>query len=133
MKHVIAAVFIIAMSFPMYSFALSPVTIVKGQPASLKMEVYGFGVHYIYLTLPARPPSYIPSPVKVTLSRGAYPDIFEVELAYKELLDGRISFRVDIPREEAVSYQIRVVEMTGGSLWYELFSGKLSEIPGVSH
>jgi hypothetical protein len=131
MKHVIRAVFIIAISFPTYSLAVSPVTIVKGPPASLKMEVHKFGVHEIYLTLPSRPPSYVPSPLKITLSRGSYENLFQVDVAYKELPDGRIYFRVDVPQEEEFNYQIRAVEMTRGSTWNELFSGKLSEIPSV--
>lgn len=133
MKPVIAAVFIVAVSFPTYSCAVSPVAVVKGPPASLKMEVHKFGVHEIYLTRPSRSPSYAPSPMKITLSRGslANENLFEVEVAYKELPDGRIYFRVDIPREEESGYQIRAVEMTTGSTWYELFSGKLSEIPSV--
>jgi hypothetical protein len=131
MKHVIRAVFIIAISFPTYSLAVSPVTIVKGPPASLKMEVHKFGVHEIYLTLPSRPPSYVPSPIKITLSRGSYENLFQVDVAYKELPDGRIYFRVDVPQEEEFNYQIRAVEMTRGSTWNELFTGKLSEIPSV--
>lgn len=133
MKHVIATVFIIAVSFPTYSSAVSPVTVVKGPPASLKMEVHRFGVHEIYLTLPSRPPSYVPNPIKITLSRGSYENenLFQVDVAYKELPDGRIYFRVDIPQEEEFNYQIRAVEMTRGSTWYELFSGKLSEVPSV--
>jgi hypothetical protein len=131
MKNVIRAVFIIAVSFPTYSFAVSPVTVVKGPPASLKMEVHKFGVHEIYLTLPSRPPSYVPSPLKITLSRGSYENLFQVDVAYKELPDGRIYFRVDVPQEEEFNYQIRAVEMTRGSTWNELFSGKLSEIPSV--
>lgn len=131
MKHVIRAIFIIAVSFPTYSFAVSPVTVVKGPPASLKMEVHKFGVHEIYLTLPSRPPSYVPSPIKITLSRGSYENLFQVDVAYKELPDGRIYFRVDVPQEEEFNYQIRAVEMTKGSTWNELFSGKLSEITSV--
>ena len=131
MKHVIGAVFIIAVSLPTYSFAVSPVTVIKGPPASLKMEVHKFGVHEIYLTLPSRPPSYVPSPIKITLSRGSYENLFQVDVAYKELPDGRIYFRVDVPQEEELNYQIRAVEMTKGSPWNELFSGKLSEIPSV--
>lgn len=125
------AVFIIAVSLPTYSFAVSPVTVVKGPPASLEMEVHKFGVHEIYLTLPSRPPSYVPSPVKITLSRGSYENLFEVDVAYKALADGRIYFRVDVPQEEALNYRIRAVEMTTGGIWYELFSGNLNEIPSV--
>lgn len=131
MKYVIAAVFVIAASIPAYSFAVTPVTVVKGPPASLKMEVHMFGVHDMYLTLPSRPPSYVPSPIKITLSRGPFEHLFQVDVAYKELPDGRIYFRLDIPQEEEPNYQIQVVEMTRGSTWYELFSGKLSEVPGV--
>ena len=131
MKPVIAAMFIVAASFPPYSFAVTPVSVVKGPPASLKMEVHKFGVHEIYLTLPSRPPSYVPSPIKITLSRGSYENLFQVDVAYKELPDGRLYFRVDIPQEEALNYQIRAVEMTRGSTWNELFSGKLSEIPSI--
>lgn len=105
----------------------------KGPPASLKMEVHKFGVHDIYLTLPSRPPSHVPSPMKITLSRGSYEDdnLFQVDVAYRTLPDGRIYFRVDIPQEEASSYRIRAVEMTSGSTWHELFSGGLNEIPSV--
>jgi len=131
MKHVIAAVLMIAVSFPTCSFAVTPVTVVRGPPASLKMDVHKFGVHEIYLTLPSSPPSYVPSPIKITLSRGTYDNLFQVDVAYKALSDGRIYFRVDIPQEEESNYQIRVVEMTRGSTWYELFSGKLSEVPSV--
>ena len=131
MKHAVAAVCMIAVSFPMHSFAVTPVAVVKGPPASLKMEVHKCGVHEIYLTLPSRPPSHAPSPIRITFSRGTYENLFQVDVAYKELPDGRIYFRVDIPQQEESSYQIRVVEMTSGSTWYELFSGNLSEVPGV--
>lgn len=128
MKHVFAAVLTIAISVPVYCFAMSPVMVVKGPPASVTMQVHKFGVHEIYLTLPVRPPSYVPSPLKVTLSRGSVPNIFQVDLAYKELADGRIYFRVDTPEEDKSDYDIRVVEMTKGSIWYELFSGKLNAL-----
>jgi hypothetical protein len=108
---------------------MSPVMVVKGPPAVLKMDVHKFGVHEIYLTRPERLPADVPSPVKITLSRGSYPNIFQVDLAYKELPDGRIYFRVDVPIENESDYDIRVVEMTKGSIWYELFSGKLSVLP----
>jgi|GEM_PF-6952683 len=129
MKHFIAAALIAAISVPVDCFAMSPVMVVKGPPASVKMDVHKFGVHEIYLTLPARSPSYVPSPLKVTLSRGSVPNIFQVDLAYKELPDGRIYFRVDVPEEDKSDYDIRVVEMTKGSTWYELFSGKLNALP----
>jgi hypothetical protein len=129
MKHVFAAALIIALSVPVDCLAMSPVMTVKGPPASVKMDVHKFGVHEIYLTLPARAPSYVPSPLKITLSRGSVPNIFQVDLAYKELPDGRIYFRVDVPEEDKSDYDIRVVEMTKGSTWYELFSGKLHVLP----
>lgn len=129
MKHAFTAAFIVTASVSSYCFAVVPVTVIKGPPASLEMEVHNYGVHEIYLTRPARPPSYVPSGMIITLSRGSYPNIFRVDLAYKELPDGRIYFRVDAPKEEESDYEIRVVDMTKGGIWYELYSGKLSVIP----
>lgn len=131
MKHVIEAVFVIALSCPVYCFAVSPVSVVKGPPASLKMEVHKFGVHEIYLTRSARAISDVQGPMKITLSRGSYPNIFQVDISYKELSSGQIYFRVDVPLEEESNFQIRAVEMATGSIWYEVFSGKISEIPSV--
>lgn len=133
MKYVFAVSFFIAILVPTWCAAVSPVMTVKGPQASLKMEVHNFGVHLFHLTLPERAPSYVPSPVKITLSRGLFPNRFEVDIAYKNLPDGRIDFRVDVPKEEESFYQIQVVEMKKGSTWYELFSSKLSEIPRVSN
>ena len=131
MRRAFATAFVVIIFVSSYCFALTPVTVVKGPPASLEMAVHDFGVHEIYLTRPARPPSYVPSPVLVTLSRGSYPKIFKVDLAYKELPDGRIYFRVDIPKEDEPDYEIRAIELTPGGIWYELFSGKLNVIPPI--
>ncbi|WP_426075420.1 hypothetical protein [Janthinobacterium sp. PSPC3-1] len=129
MKHVIKAVFVIALSCPLYCFAVSPVSVVKGPPVSLKMEVHEFGVHEIYLTRPVRPILDVQVPMKITLSRGSYPNMFQVDISYKELSNGQIYFRVDVPSEEESNFEIRAVEMATGSIWYEVFSGKMSEIP----
>lgn len=133
MKYAFAVTFFIAISVPTWCTAVTPVTTVKGPQASLKVEVHKFGVHIFHLTLPERAPSYVPGPVKITLSRGLFPNKFEVDIAYKNLPDGRIDFRVDVSEEEESDYQIKVVEMKKGSTWYELFSSKLSEIPIVSN
>ena len=55
MKHVNKAVFIISLSCPADCFGVSPVSVVKGPPAALKMVVHKFGVHENYLIRPARP------------------------------------------------------------------------------
>lgn len=129
MKHAFAAGLMLAIVAPTCGFAVTPVSVVKGPPASVKMEVHDFGVNEIYLTLPARDMPYGAGTLKITLLRGTVPAIFQVDLAYKELPDGRIYVRVDIPKEEQSSYAIRVWEMTSTSTWFELFSGKLSAIP----
>ena len=131
MKHVIKAVFIIALSCPADCFGVSPVSVVKGPPAALKMVVHKFGVHEIYLTRPVRPISDVQGPMKITLSRGSYPDMFQVDISYKELSSGQIYFRVNVPFGEESDFEIRAVEMATGSIWYEVFSGKISEIPSV--
>ena len=69
--------------------------------------------------------------MKITLSRGSYPDMFQVDISYKELSSGQIYFRVDVPFGEESDFEIRAVEMTTGSTWYEVFSGKISDIPSV--
>ncbi|MGV7206424.1 hypothetical protein ACLB1G_01045 [Oxalobacteraceae bacterium A2-2] len=110
-------------------YAVSPVTTVQGPPASLTMETHQFGVHLFDLTLPERPSSHTPGPLKITLTRGVFPNRFEVELAYLVLPDGRLHFRVDVPAEQEAAYDIKVVEMVKGSTWYELYSGKINQIP----
>jgi hypothetical protein len=131
MKRSFAAAFIFAISVSSYCFAVVPTTITKGPPASLQMEVHDGRVHEIYLTRPTPLPSYVPGRVKIMLSRGGYPDLFQVELAYVELPDGRLYFRVDTPKEGDAEYAIQVVDMPKGPIWYELFSGKLNEIATV--
>jgi hypothetical protein len=131
MKPSFAAAFIFAISVSSQCFAAVPTDLAKGPPASLQMEVHNGRVHEIYLTRPAPLPSYVPDRLKITLSRGVYPDLFQVELAYVELPDGRIYFRVETPKEAASEYVIQAIDMPKGPIWYELFSGKLSEIPTV--
>jgi hypothetical protein len=129
MKRLFAAALFFAISVSSYCSAVVPIDLAKGPPASLQMEVHNGTVHEIYLTRPTPLPSYVPGRVKIMLSRGEYPDRFQIELAYAELPDGRIYFRVDTPKEAASEYVIQAIDMPKGPIWYELFSGKLSEIP----
>jgi hypothetical protein len=76
-------------------------------------------------------PPYIPGRLKVILRRGVQPNSFQVNLAYVELPDGRIYFRVDTPKGEESDYEIWVEDMLQKISWYVLFSGKLSDIPIV--
>lgn len=103
----------------------------KVAPALLEMEVHNGRTHDIYLTRPSPSASYVPGHIKVTLSHGAYPDSFEVELAYVQLPDGRIFFKVSTPPGAESEYEIRAIDMSKGSIWYTLYSGRLSEIPTV--
>jgi hypothetical protein len=130
MKRCFAA-FIFAISVSSQCFGMSPVGMTKGPPGSVEMQVHFGRVHEIYLTRPTGMPSYIPGRLKVTLSRGVQPNAFQVDLAYVELPDGRIYFRIDTPKGEEADFEIRVMDMLQTISWYVLFSGKLSEIPIV--
>jgi hypothetical protein len=98
-------------------------------PASLKMEVYDNRVHEIYLSRSKPSPSYTPGHVKITVSRGKYPDQFSVDVAYVDLGDKRILFTINTPPASESDYDIHAIEFSAGM--HELFSGKLSEIPVV--
>jgi len=128
MRHAFTAAFVVAASVSAHCLAMSPVTVTKGPPASVEIQVHKYGVHEFYLTRPAGPLSYVPSGMQIRLTRGSPPKIFQVDLAYRELPDGRIYFRVDVPEEEASDYEIRVVDMVKGGLWYEIYSGKLTTL-----
>lgn len=125
------AVFFFTLFVSSHCLAMSPVGTTEGPPGSVEMRVHFGRGHEIYLTRPAAMPSYIPGRLKVTLSRGVKPNAFEVDLAYVELPDGRIYFRIDTPKGEEADYEIRVMDMLRTISWYVLFSGKLSEIPTV--
>jgi hypothetical protein len=130
MKRSFAA-FIFTLFVSSHCLAMSPVGTTNGPPGSVEMQVHGGRVHEIYLTRPTPMPPYIPGRLKVTLSRGVQPNSFQVDLAYVELPDGRIYFRIDTPKGEESDYEIRVMDMLQTISWYVLFSGKLSEIPTV--
>lgn len=131
MKQFFVLVFILTMFLPSHCSAVAPVGTTDGPRGSVKMQVHFGRVHEIYLTRPASMPLYIPGRLKVTLRRGVQPNEFQVDLAYAELPDGRIRFRVDTPKGEEAEYEIWVIDMLQTISWYVLFSGKLSDIPIV--
>jgi hypothetical protein len=134
MRFFFAVAFILATSIARCCFAQSPITVAvnKGPAASLEMEVHNGREHDIYLTRPIPSQTYVPGHVKITISRGSYPDFFRVEVAYTELPDGRIFFQVSTAPDTDSEYEIHAVDMAKGSTWNLLFSGKLSEIPTFS-
>ena len=121
--------FIFAMFLSGSCLALSPVGTTEGPQGSVEMQVHFGRVHEIYLTRPTSMPPYIPGRTKIILRRGVQPNAFQVDLAYKELPDGRIYFRIDTPKGEEADYEIWVEDMLQKISWYVLFSGKLSDIP----
>jgi hypothetical protein len=131
MKYRYASAFIFVMSLSSHCSAVAPVGKTEGPPGSVEMQVHSGRVHEIYVTRPASMPPHIPGRLKVSLSRGVQPNEFRVDLAYVELPDGRIYFRVDTPKGEESDYDIWVMDMLEKISWYVLFSGKLSDIPIV--